>query len=280
MKCIQQPIVLCLAGYKGYKTLELLPKKNIQQVITYGGYADAIESICKINNIPVSKDRDDVLQLCYERTFFVGWQYLFQPSHNFIVIHDSLLPKRRGFCPTVSAMLAEETTHGITAFKPDRDIDSGEVYQSRKYEIKYPIKIKDVFDDLCELYIDMIIELSGVSDEYPLVQQELSASTFSIWRDEVDYEIDWTNSAEYILRFINTVGYPFDGAKTWAPHEIRIRDANIIKMNFDDQELHCGKVWSLKHNKPIIVCGENALQLLDYGPTNITKLKTRLGCKR
>jgi methionyl-tRNA formyltransferase len=39
-------------------------------------------------------------------------------------------------------------------------------------------------------------------------------ATYSIWRDEADYEIDWSSDAQAIQRFINAVGYPYAGART------------------------------------------------------------------
>ncbi len=85
-------------------------------------------------------------------------------------------------------------------------------------EVNYPVKINQVIANISQLYIQLILK---VFNEYKLKGEILSSYkqneedvTYSLWRDEQDYIIDWSKSAEFIHRFINAVGYPYKGAST------------------------------------------------------------------
>jgi len=75
-----------------------------------------------------------------------------------------------------------------------------------------------------------------VFNEYKLKGEILSSYkqneedvTYSLWRDEQDYIIDWSKSAEFIHRFINAVGYPYKGASTLMDgKKIRIIDTEPL----------------------------------------------------
>ncbi|GJM73208.1 hypothetical protein HMSSN036_54240 [Paenibacillus macerans] len=45
-------------------------------------------------------------------------------------------------------------------------------------------------------------------------QNEKEAS-YSLWRDEEDYLIDWSMDSEYVHRFIDATGFPYKGAATF-----------------------------------------------------------------
>jgi methionyl-tRNA formyltransferase len=87
-------------------------------------------------------------------------------------------------------------------------------------------------------------------------------ATFSIWRDDANYEIDWWGSADAIERFVNAVGYPYAGARTTVDgvETIRISDVTALPdMPFEIRE--AGKIWRLDNGNPVIICGVGMLRI-------------------
>ncbi len=41
-----------------------------------------------------------------------------------------------------------------------------------------------------------------------------AAATYSLWRDEADYRIDWHRDSTYLRRFVDALGVPYRGAST------------------------------------------------------------------
>jgi len=89
-------------------------------------------------------------------------------------------------------------------------------------------------------------------------------ATFSLWRDEDDYQIDWTLSAEQILLFIYSVSYPYKGAFTFLDsRKIIILDAEIVQWEVPIENPSVGKMVSLDDLGPVVVCGDGFLRLKD-----------------
>src|SRR5690606_1065439 len=108
-----------------------------------------------------------------------------------------------------------------------------------------------------------IISSIATSEKITGIPQEENQATYSLWRDEADYIIDWKRDSLYIKRFIDSVGFPYKGAATFVEDKlVRILEATAI----DDLTIENrtpGKVLLLRDGKPIVVCGEGLL-LLDH----------------
>ena len=61
-------------------------------------------------------------------------------------------------------------------------------------------------------------------EEINSISQMESEATYSVWRDEDDYLIDWTEDSDRIKRSIDALGFPYKGAKTKLNGEIVIVD--------------------------------------------------------
>jgi methionyl-tRNA formyltransferase len=221
--------------------------------------------------------------------FTVGWQYMFDNTDDrFVIFHDSLLPKLRGFCPTITALIEGEKKIGVTAIKADKHIDCGSIYSQASIKIKYPIKIKDAFILLSKCYVKVamsIIKKSKIKKALTSRRQNELAATYSIWRDELDYYIDWNWDAEKIKRFIDAVGWPFQGARAFYKNkEIFIDDADVIE-DLKIENRNPGKIWSLDENGPNLVCGKGMIKITssrykDGAKVKFTRLRERLGYEK
>ena len=86
-------------------------------------------------------------------------------------------------------------------------------------------------------------------------------ASYSLWRDEEDYFIDWQKSSEYISRFVDAVGSPYADAKSYFNGEIiKIVSASPVSdVKIEDRESNIGKVIFIFDGAPVVVCGEGLI---------------------
>jgi methionyl-tRNA formyltransferase len=113
------------------------------------------------------------------------------------------------------------------------------------------------------------------------VEQKHAEATYSIWRDQQDYLIDWAESAANIRRMVDALSFPYDGAAT------RLNDCTVVideASEVDDLAFelrHPGKIWRLEHGRPVVICGRGLLRLdrvltRDRKSYNFERLRVRL----
>ena len=286
-------IVVCGVGLKGAAFIEGILQKGISigSIVTYpqpDDQARSFERLCSLAqrlSINLLETHHPVLQP-ENLTFLVGWQHLLpQVTPSTVVFHDSLLPRYRGFAPTVTALIKGDREIGVTALTPTDVIDQGPIIAQRAVPISYPIKIQTALELQAGLMTDIavvIIEQWKCGELSSKPQQEEMA-TLSIWRDDADYEIDWSNSADAIERFVNAVGHPYAGARTTVggTETIRVLDVTALPdMPFEIRDE--GKIWRLDNGRPTVVCGSGMLRIDSCLGENgseflFQRLRSRLG---
>lgn len=290
-------IALFVAGSKGVNFLQNFNSNAaVDLVVTYpskGLRHDAyseIQRICRAKNYNIC-DRANAQSEAYasvELILFIGWQWLSsEVDQRFVVFHDSLLPRYRGFSPTVSALISGDTEIGVTAFSPmggeESMPDSGPIFGQEGIRIEYPATIRSVYEQLGFAYCRLVDRVLRSASQGPLLfrPQDSQRATYSIWRDEDDYRINWDLPADDICRFVDAVGWPYLGAKTtFEGREIRIdrvercRDVVFTRRT-------PGKIWSLSKGDPEIVCGSGMVRIVsareqDGSAVKFTSLRVRL----
>jgi hypothetical protein len=284
------PFTLCTAGYRGWGTLQHLIRlgRAPKRIVSYRQKQDrtaAFESIAAIardHSIDLEEGVSPSLP-SDEWVIFVGWQYSsLDHGSKRIVIHDSLLPAYRGFAPTATALINGESEIGVTAISPIESIDAGPIYAQRRIPVTYPVKIKDMFDKQAALNGSLIVDLMDQVErgDATLVPQRHADATYSIWRDEHDYRIDWTRPSEEISRTIDALGYPFLGARTLLNGTIVLIDSAEVAEDTVFARRDVGKLWRIDERGPLVVCGTGcvvvtAMRTLDGTPIDHVPLRSR-----
>lgn len=195
----------------------------------------------------------------------IGWRWIISSKSfpRIIVFHDSLLPKYRGFAPTVNALINGEKEIGVTALWASEQYDQGPILGQKSLKVNYPTTIEKAISALSSLYAELGMELvNGLIQEGDLkgMLQDESNASYSIWRDEEDYQIDWTADAKDIRRFIDAVGFPYQGASTFIDGlgKIRILEAEEC-FEYLHELIHPGKVFLKIDGQPLVICGKGSL---------------------
>ncbi len=270
-------IVLYLMNQKGVNTLEALSatftSKIIKAVISsrdknvQNDYYDEIKSFCKKNAIYFMDRTNDNGDFNEEYRIAIGWRWIIPSSHKLIVFHDSLLPKYRGFAPLVNSLINGEKEIGVTALFASDNYDKGDIINQKSISISYPIRIEKAISKITPLYQELAIEIVKklLDDTLISFPQDESKATYSIWRDEEDYHVNWNDTAENIVNFIDAVSYPYLGAYSYIDNEkVRIIEAEVYD-HLNLELCHFGKVMLIENTFPIIITAN--------GLVKITKLR-------
>lgn len=265
---------LYLMNEKGYKVLshiiQYIGSEHIEFVVTNDDknvlkdYYEEIGDLCKEYKIPMYS-RFNYPKSDSKFSFAIGWRWIINTDSQLIVFHDSLLPRYRGFSPLVNALVNGEEIVGVTALNASEEYDEGDIIGQQSMQVRYPIKIHDAIKDMSDLYCNLIEDITKriiSGQEITSIKQDNMQATYSLWRDEKDYQIDWSNSSHYIKRFIDATGFPFKGAATKIEDQIvRILDVEIIEDVIIENRTP-GKIIFMKNGFPVVVCGEGLVKIL------------------
>ncbi|MBQ0768123.1 MAG: hypothetical protein KBT58_02455 [Bizionia sp.] len=291
-------VTLFLMTLKGYSVLESIIQQNFSSLISKVIYSDdksilndyskEIIGLCKANNIDFYS-RSETHEIETEYSIAISWRWLIKTSSNqkLIVLHDSLLPKYRGFSPLVTALINGDKEIGVSALFATEEYDKGDIIKQSKIAISYPIKIEEAIIKITGCYIELtlflFINIQSGSNIKGSPQNEVQAS-YSLWRDEADYEIDWNWTSSHIKRFVDAVNFPYKGASSVIENKtIRILEVEEIEdLNISNRL--AGKVIRVDSGKPVIVCGKGLIKIVkgkfDNSDDDILpfkKFRTRLG---
>ena len=266
-------IGLFLMTKKGFLVLKNLSNNNYNDLISFvcigtdnnisNDYSEEIELFCKTNSIYFFfRDNLTVSSFSSDYNIAISWRWMLKVT-NLIVLHDSLLPKYRGFSPLVNMLINGEKTLGVTAIFASNDYDRGDVLFQERKSIQYPLKIVDAIDLVCELYCNISINIFKAIIYKKLVtyQQNESDATYCLWLDNDDYFIDWKWGAEKIKRKVDACGFPYLGARTYMDNQIIVIHEVEVISDVNIEQRTVGKNVFLKDNYLAIVCGEGLLKI-------------------
>ncbi len=197
--------------------------------------------------------------------FAISWRWLINDFENLIVFHDSILPKYRGFNPLVTALINGDKEIGASAIYANKEFDKGDILGQEITSINYPIKINESIKIISKLYTKLFentIQNLLNNSVKPIKQDEKYAS-YSLWRDDEDYQINWNDKAIIIKRKIDAIGFPYNGAFTFYDNKkIIINETEVVDdLNIINRD--SGKILQIIDNCPIIVCKTGLLKITD-----------------
>lgn len=225
---------------------------------------EEIASICKQMAIPVFLHAAPPQ---YRATVSIaaGWRRMLDVP-NLVVLHDSLLPRYRGFAPLVTALVNGEPEVGVTAFLARPEPDTGPIVGQRALPVAYPARLADVTARLCPLYAQLAAEVCEsvkAGEALRAAEQDHRRATWSLWRDEQDYRIDWTRDDRRIVRLVDAVSDPLPGAtSTLAGVPVRVYAAKPVP-DVPIEDRQPGKIMRLEDGRPVVVCGTGLVKITD-----------------
>lgn len=268
-------ITIFLMTKKGYSVLKAIEPsfRNLISVVVIGRDA-ALDDDFSSRIVDLCIDlrleyvfRESFIAVKTEFALAVSWRWLIKhPVNKLVVFHDSILPSYRGFAPLVNSLINGESSIGVTALLGALEYDRGDVICQSRIDVQYPMKIGDAIDLIVPCYIECvnyILRFLDLGEQLVATPQSDEEATYSLWRDELDYRIDWSCSAIEISRFVDAVGSPYKGASSLVGEKVvRITSVQVVR---DVKIINrpVGKVIFVQDGFPVVVCGVGLLKVLE-----------------
>lgn len=270
---MEKLISLFVMSKKGYETLLDICESNsnvVSCVISsrdknvLNDYYDDIKAVCNAYKLPFY-DRNEAYTITTSYAIAISWRWIIDIAPSVLVVfHDSLLPRYRGFNPLVTALINGDEKIGVSAILATEEFDRGNILAQSFTDIAYPIKIDKAIDLICQNYKELaseIIDMLKNGNELIGYAQNEEDASYSLWRDDDDYHIDWSISSAEIKKFIDAVGYPYKGAMTVVNgRRARILDSELV-VDVNIEQRCPGKVIFVVDSKPVVVCGSGLLKI-------------------
>ena len=228
-------------------------------------YYEEIKSSCERNNI-LFWDRKASGEIQTRYALAISWRWIINAgASELIVLHDSLLP---AIAASTRCVHAHQRRRPHRRHRPvrHRRVRPGSRHRAivHPHHLPHqdPARHRSRRDELRRLVLRIARILSS-GDELESPPQDETQATYSLWRDEGDYFIDWTWASDRIKWFADAVGHPYKGAIARLHGRIvRVRDCDPVE-DIRIENRSPGKVIFVRDSLPVVVCGSGLLRLTD-----------------
>ncbi len=135
------------------------------------------------------------------------------PRHGCLNIHASLLPRWRGAAPIHRAIEAGDAETGVAIMQMDAGLDTGDMLLVESLPIVSTDTTGSLHDKLADLGGKMVVQALAQLGTLVPVPQPSEGITYAHKIEKREAAIDWTQSAEAIVRRVRAFN-PFPGAAT------------------------------------------------------------------
>ena len=184
------------------------------------------------------------------------------PTHGFINLHFSLLPKWRGAAPVQRAIEAGDEVTGVTVFKLDKGMDTGPIYRQKEIAMPHQATTESLLQDLAVVGAPVVLDAINAieANELPVIQSVDGASRADkLSKDEA--RIDWQDASFNIERKIRAF-YPAPGAwTTFREEALKIESADVS----DEKTGQPGEIL-LVGKELFVSTAEGSLKILSVKP--------------
>jgi methionyl-tRNA formyltransferase len=201
----------------------------------------------------------------------VSWRYMIpasiyqRPRMGTFVFHDALLPRYRGFSPTVWAIVNGEDHTGVTLFEIADEVDAGDVVDQARVPIGPEESIGVVMERVTQMYLTLLernlaMLLDGSAPHRP---QDHARATFTRKRVPEDNRIEWDSPSAAIHNLIRAVAAPYSGAYTsLAGGRLRVWSAERLPGYDSDVGRTPGRIVEVRPREGSVVLTRDSALLL------------------
>ncbi|MDQ2842058.1 MAG: hypothetical protein M3Y72_13650 [Acidobacteriota bacterium] len=158
---------------------------------------------------------------------------VYESVPSFVVLHESLLPKYRGFAPLSWPIINGETTTGVTLFHIAREVDAGDIVEQAAISIDLKSTVNDLYEKTIPVCCDLVERnlAALIAGDAPRIGQNHSEATYACARTPEDGKISWSDSTAKTYNLIRALQPPLmPGAwTTWGDSRLVIASARPIE---------------------------------------------------
>ena len=158
------------------------------------------------------------------------------PAYGCLNVHASLLPRWRGASPIAAAILAGDTTTGVTIMKMDAGLDTGPILAQRAETIRLDDTAATLTERLATLGASLLVDTLGpwVAGQITPRPQDEAQATLTRPLQREDGLIDWGATAAATVARMARAYDPWPGAYThYAGRVLKLWQAEAIDATVD-----------------------------------------------
>ena len=181
------------------------------------------------------------------------------PTHGFINVHASLLPKYRGAAPIQRAIENGETTTGVTIMRVDAELDHGPmlgVVETRIDPAEHAPALAERLSELGGAALVDVVKKLGLGEARE-VEQEHAAATHAAKLSKEESTAKWSEPATKIYNRFRAFD-PWPGLQAVIASET----VKLLDVKPADEHGKAGSVIAIDATSFTVACGEGALRVL------------------
>lgn len=212
--------------------------------------------LLKIDNINDQPVIDALIKHKIDWLFIIGWSQIAKkrvletPTNGCIGMHPTLLPIGRGRAAIPWAILKGLDKTGVTLFKLDEGVDTGDIIAQEVIPLNDDITATDLYEKVNQAHIQLISKYWNdiVNNKIKLTKQDESIATVWPGRKPEDGEIFSSMTMNEADRLVRAVTHPYPGAfykgkdkiiRIWSAKtdknggEIKLKDGYLIPIDYE-----------------------------------------------
>ncbi len=153
------------------------------------------------------------------------------PSKGCVVLHDSLLPRYRGFAPANWAIINGESETGATLFFIAEQFDSGPIIGQEPIPISPQDTIREVDERMVQAYTKLLRDNLAALEKSSAKAgpQDEAQASYVCPRTPEDGRIDWRRCALEIHNLIRALTRPYPGAFAYlGRRKVLVWEADVV----------------------------------------------------
>ena len=219
-------------------------------------YLDSISQEYDIELLKIDHINDTIVsETLRERRidwlFIIGWSQIASeetikaPKLGVIGAHPTLLPEGRGRAAIPWAIIKGLKQTGVTFFKMDLGVDTGEILAQEIIPIEEKETATTLYKKMDEAHVSLFLDTLPklISGNYSLQKQDESKATYWEGRTPADGEIKPDMSSDEVDRLVRATTHPYPGAfyVNYEGEKVVVWDFKTLNMknyDIDSKEKH------------------------------------------
>ncbi len=169
-----------------------------------------------------------------------------------VAVHDSLLPKYRGFAPLNWAIINGEKNTGVTLFFLTAEMDQGDIIAQEVFDIEDQEYAAEIYEKTIVATKKVLVKSLQQFDKnsLSLTKQDSTQATYCCSRAPEDGEINWNLSTTNIFNLVRGLSSPYPGAYTfYEDQKYIIEKAEVVDSDYQNYVGRIvGKIVKLNRN--------------------------------
>lgn len=170
------------------------------------------------------------------------------PARSALNLHFSLLPRWRGAAPVQRTIEACDSVTGVTVFELDQGMDTGPIYNVKRFALDSDISSDELFTELALIGPEAILEtLAMISQGLKPTPQNSNESTRALKLTREEGQINWNLDAEKVSAHIRAFTSNPGAWTEFRGSKLRIETPRVSDLSLPvgsvqviEKELHVG----------------------------------------